>query len=200
MDDDAAFDLYLAARAGAVDCTDAFDLATAVLESAPADRDALELASLAVECAPSSRPRMAELAVAVLATAGFEPGFAEEPQWLARLEDAMRQVNRDLAESGLPRGCRLRLRDGNAHAESWDGHTGTAQGIYPSSGAGQVSALTAVAEDVQDAVMHTIWSAWPVCPAHQLGTHARPHDEAAVWWCTGNGGHVVTPIGEWRDR
>ncbi|MGK5683781.1 hypothetical protein [Actinoplanes sp. URMC 104] len=208
VDDCAAFDrlckkVYAAARAGAVDCTDAFDLAASVLQNGTADRDAAELASLSLECTPASRTRMAELARALLVAVGFEPGFSEEPEWLVRLEEAMRLVNHDLAVTGLPHGCRLRVQDdepgrtGNAYAEAWDGHTGTAQGVFPASGADPVSALVAVAEDAQDAVMHALWSAWPVCPTHGLGVHARVHEGVAVWWCAG---HVVAPIGRWPGR
>ncbi|MFF5076094.1 hypothetical protein ACFY36_03515 [Actinoplanes sp. NPDC000266] len=209
MDDLAAFDrlcrtVYVAARSGEVNRTDAFDLAAAVLESNPADPAAVELASRSLDGPETARPRMAELAIAVLAAIDFEPGFAEEPELLARLEDAMRAVNRDVVATGLAHTCRLRVRPdepgltGNAYAQSWDGHTGTAQGVFPRSGVDPVSALVAVAEDAQDAVMHSLWSAWPVCPAHRLGVHARAHDEAAVWWCAGDNGHAVALIGEWR--
>ncbi|GGN12042.1 hypothetical protein GCM10010109_22350 [Actinoplanes campanulatus] len=198
--------MYRAARTGEVDCTDAFDLAASVLELEPADPDATELATLSLDCADVSRPRMAGLALALLAGIGFQPCFTEEPERLARLEDAMRLVNQDVAATGLPDRCRLRVDDHDwpgltrhAHAETWDGHRGTGGGISPASGADPVSALVAVAEDVQDAVMHAIWSAWPVCPVHELGVHARSHDGAAVWWCGGAGGHAVAAIGVWRS-
>src|ERR1051325_1603522 len=42
--------VYIAVRAGEVDCTDAFDLAVAVLKSRPTDHDATELASLSIDC------------------------------------------------------------------------------------------------------------------------------------------------------
>ncbi|XVU28444.1 hypothetical protein ACQPZJ_15770 [Actinoplanes sp. CA-054009] len=201
MDDVEAFDrlcrtAYLAARSGEMNPTDAFDLAAAVLKSNPTFKDAAELASLSLDGAAPARPRMAELALAVLAAIDFEPGFADEPEWLARLEDAMRTVNRDVAATGLPHTCHLRVT-GNAYAQTWDGHTGTAQGVFPRSGADPVSALVAVAEDTQDAVMHSLWAAWPVCPTHQLGVHAREHDDAAVWWCAAAAGHVVAAICEW---
>jgi hypothetical protein len=64
VDDYEAFDrlaraVYLAARAGTVDCTAAFDLATAKLEVSPLDPDARELALLSVEPnrAGSGNPR-----------------------------------------------------------------------------------------------------------------------------------------------
>jgi hypothetical protein len=133
VDDYAAFDrlcrtVYLAARAGAVDCTAAFDLATAKLEVSPLYPDATELALLSLECAEASQPRMAEVALRLLATA-WDPGFTEEPGWLASLEDAMRLVNRDVAATGIRHPCRLRVRDdppggsGNAYVETWAGTT-----------------------------------------------------------------------------
>ena len=128
VDDYAAFDrlsraVYITARAGAVDCTAAFDLATSWLEERPQDPDATELATLSVECAEARQPGMAEVALSLLATAGFYPGFNEEPGWLACLEDAMRLVNRDVAATGIRHPCRLRVyddeltRSGNAYVE-----------------------------------------------------------------------------------
>jgi hypothetical protein len=152
MDDHVDFDwlssaVYVAARAGAVDCTAAFDLAASWLEERPQDPDATELAMLSIECTRVSQPRMAEVALRLLATANFWPGFKEEPGWLACLEDAMRLVNRDVAATGIRRPCQLRVHDEglnwsvNAYVETWDGYTGVAQGIYPASGADPVSAL-----------------------------------------------------------
>jgi hypothetical protein len=76
---------------------------------------------------------------------------------------------------------------------------GTSGGVFPLSGSDPVSALVAVADDAQDAVMHTIWGAWPVCPAHGLGVSAREAGGAAVWSCKGAGGHVAAPIGRWGE-
>jgi hypothetical protein len=200
--------VYIAARAGAVDCTAAFDLASSWLEERPHDQDATELATLSAECAETSQPRMAEIALSLLAAAGFSPGFNEEPGWLACLEDAMRLVNRDMAATGIRQACHLRVYDderftnnGNAGVETRDGWPSSdAQGIDPVCGADPVDALLAVAEDAQDALMHALWAAWPACPAHRLGLHARDHQDAAVWWCAGDGGHAVAAIGEWQGR
>lgn len=195
--------VYIAARAGAVDCTAAFDLAAGWLEYHPQDPDATELALLSIECTEASQPRMVPAALRLLATANFRPGFKEEPGWLIGLEGAMRQVNRDVAATGIDHPCRLRVLDGevnpegNAYVETWEGYTGTSGGIFPASGADPVSALVAVADDVQDALMEELWAAWPVCPVHRLGVHARQHDKAAVWWCAGDDGHPVAAIGEW---
>ena len=197
--------MYLAARAGAVDCTAAFDLATARLEVFPLDPDATELALLGLECAEAGQPRMAEVALTLLATAGFCPGFAEEPGWLTCLEGAMRLVNRDVAATGIRHPCQLRVRDNQAdgasvYVETWRGYNSSTSGINPASGADPVLARVAVADDAQDALMEELRAAWPTCPVHRLGVHARHHDEDAVWWCAGDGGHAAAAIGEWQGR
>lgn len=209
VDDHAAFDrlartVYRAARAGTVDCTAAFDLATSKQAHYPQDSDATELAELSLECEESSQPRMAEVALRLLATVGFDPGFTDEPGWLTCLEDAMLLVNRDVAATSIGHPCQLRVRDdqfltrgGNAYVETWDGYT-SSLGIYPASGADPLSALVAVADDAQEALMEALWVAWPVCPVHRLGVHARDHKQSAVWWCAGDGGHAVAAIGEWQ--
>ena len=211
MDDPAAFDrlartVYRAARAGTVDCTTAFDLATSKLAHYPQDPDASELALLSVECEESSQSRMAEIALRLLATVGFDPGFTDEPGWLTCLQDAMRVVNRDVAATGIGHPCQLRVRDaellargGNAYVETRDGYT-SSLGIYPVNGADPVSALVAVADDAQEALMEALWTAWQVRPRHRLGVHARDQDQIAAWWCAGDGGHAVAAIGEWQRR
>jgi hypothetical protein len=196
--------VYIAARAGAIDCAAAFDLAASWLAERPQDPDATELATLSVECTPASQSRIAEVALRLLAAANFHPGFTEEPGWLASLEDAMALVNRDVAATGIRHPCQLRVRDEgrnwstNAYVQTWDGYNGTGPGIYPASGADPVSALLAVADDAQDALMHALFAAWPLCPVHRLGAHPRDHEAAAIWWCAGDGGHAVTAIGEWQ--
>jgi hypothetical protein len=62
----------------------------------------------------------------------------------------------------------------------------------------RVSALFAVADDVQDAVMGSLMTGAPQCRQHGLGVHPEERDSQAVWWCSGGGpGHVVAPIGRW---
>ncbi|WP_433796230.1 hypothetical protein [Actinoplanes sp. CA-252034] len=195
--------VYFGAQDVAVDRADAFDLAGLVLASWPGDQDATELASMSIDYTRADWSRMAELALALLAAIRFEPAFPQEPGWLLGLEDAMRLVNHDLAASGLSQGCRLRFREwgdglgGTVYAQSWAGDAGTGSGIPADAGADPVSAVVAVADDAQDAVVHTIWSAWPLCPVHRFGVHVREHDGAGVWWCTGDGGHVAAAVGRW---
>ncbi len=190
--------VYLGARNGTVDREAAFDLACLVLDEEPRDEAAAELARLSTE--GSDDARLAAVALR-LSAERFDPGFDEEPGWLTALEEAMSLVNADMRATGLPGAGRLVVPEWspNAFAESWDGEMGTSGGVFPASGSDPVSALVAVTDDAQDAVMHSVWGTWPVCPAHGLGVHAEARDGAAVWWCAGGGGHVAAGIGQWGE-
>ena len=193
--------VYVTARAGAVDREAAFDLACQVLEDCPLDEAAAELALVSVE--DPDEARLAEVALRVLAEF-FAPGFDEEPEWLAALRGVMDVVNADMRATGLPGTGLVTVPDPNltlahAYVEVWDRYAGTGGGIPPSCGSNPISALVAVADDAQDAVMHAIWAAWPVCPVHSVGVHAEEHDGTAVWWCRGGGGHVAGLIGRWGE-
>jgi hypothetical protein len=79
------------------------------------------------------------------------------------------------------------------------GGSGSTVGIHPSQASDPLQALIAVADDLQNSVMHILWgTVWPLCPAHNLGAHPREHHHTAVWWCNGTGGHVIAAIGQWR--
>lgn len=91
--------VYVAARAGAVDCTDAFDLAASTLKLGGGIPEATELASLSLECTQGGRRRMAEVALRMLAAVNFNPGFAEEPGWLAGLEDACKDHEMSISDA-----------------------------------------------------------------------------------------------------
>ena len=120
---------------------------------------------------------------------------------LAALEEALEIVKADLRACGLPDAVRLYTWDGspNVAVDAWAANS-TGGGICPAAGKDPVTALAAVADDAQDAVMHSVWGAWPTCPEHRLGVHAREHDGAAVWWCSSVGGHAVTRVGQWPHR
>jgi hypothetical protein len=45
--------------------------------------------------------------------------------------------------------------------------------------------LVAVADEPQDAVVHDLMAAWPVCPVHKLGVHPVEHAGVALWRCSG---------------
>lgn len=191
--------VYAGARRHAVDREAAFDLAFQVLEAEPLDADA---AALARACAEEpDEAKVAAMALRVL-DQRFDPGFADEPGWLAALEAALELVNADMRATSLPGTGHLVVPDDfypkNAFVEVWDGWRDTTEGIYPSCGSDPVLALSQVADNAQGAVMHSINGVWPVCPAHSMGVHAEVHDGAAVWWCRSSG-HVVTAIGQWSD-
>jgi len=189
--------VYVAAREGAVDRDSGFDLAAMVLDYQPLNPRAAELADLCVQGADEAR---IAAAARIVLDETFAPGFAEEPAWFAALTGALDRVNADMRATGLPGIARLvdPERSGQrAWVETWDGHRGSGSGVFPASGKDPVTALEAVADEAQDAVMETIWGAWPVCPAHTMGAHAEVRDGTAVWWCKGAGGHAIAAIGAW---
>jgi hypothetical protein len=193
--------VYAGVRDGAVDCEAAFELACLLMEWGPTDPIVEELAELTME--GTGRERIAELARQVLAPR-FEPGFDLEPGRLVALEEALEAVKADMQATGLPGLARLAVPEWSsplhAFVEFRGGGYGSATGIAPANGGNPVWALVAVADEAQDSVMETPWEAWPVCPSHQLGAHAQEHEGAAVWWCNGDGGHVIAAIGKWNSR
>ncbi len=191
--------VYVQARDGAVDFEAAFDLAGFLIEWGPADPLVQELAELSVE--GTDRARVAEVAMQVLAHR-YEPGFDAQPARLAALEEALDAVKADMRSTGLTGPVRVVVPEWASPRSAFvefrgDGY-GSTPGIAPEDGSDTVSALIAVADDAQDSVIETLHEVWPVCPVHQLGAHAREHDGAAVWWCNGNGGHVIVTIGQWE--
>jgi hypothetical protein len=160
-----------------------------------------ELAALAA--AGTDPERIADVASQVLASR-YEPGFDAEPALLATLEGAMEAVRADLRATGLPGPLRLVVPEWAGHRNAFAefrGHGyGSTSGIAPAEGADPVSALVAVADGAQDAIMETLFQVWPVCPAHKFGAHARRAQDVAVWWCNGAAGHVIAPIGRWPLR
>jgi hypothetical protein len=193
--DDLCRRLYLDLRDGVVDRGSAFDLSADLLAEDPADDEAAKAAALALD--DDADDAVLAEAVRELLVYRFEPTFDDEPGWLAALEAALEIVKADLRASGLPDAVRLYTWDGsrNVGVDAWAANS-TSGGIFPEAGKDPVGALVDVADDAQDAVMHSICGAWPTCPVHRLGVHARAHDSAAVWWCQIDGGHVVARIGQ----
>lgn len=190
--------VYAGVRDGAVDRTAAFDLACMVLEYYPLNEAAGELAEASI--ADGDESRLTDAARNFLDAEGFEPGFDLEPGLLTTLEQAMESVNADIRATGLPDTARLIIPEWspyNAFVVTWAGDFGSTSGICPQEARDPVLALAAVADQAQDALMETLEEAWPVCPAHRLGAHARSHEGTAIWWCNGAGGHVAAPIGQW---
>lgn len=191
--------VFAQARDGAVDFEAAFDLACFLIEWGQADPLVQQLAELSAE--GTDRAQVGEVALHVLAHR-YEPGFDAEPARLAALEQALDAVKADMRSAGLTGPVRLVLPDWagrrSAFVEFRGNGYGSTPGIAPEAGSNTVSALIAVADDAQDSVIGKLLEVWPVCPAHQLGAHARKYDGAAVWWCNGDGGHVIAAIGQWE--
>jgi len=156
-----------------------------------------------VERNPAEVPlaEMAALARRILDDAGFEPGFDLAPERLERLRAALRIVARDLPTRGIegepeievlddwyPVGAGVRLAEGERL--NWGGH------ILPGMCDDPTMALTSLAIMVQESLLEWTWQVWPVCPRHDLGVHGSERDGTAVWWCAGDGGHVLAPVGE----
>jgi hypothetical protein len=186
--------LYRSLRDGSVDREAAFDLSTDILDYRPG-AEAAKVAALAID--EDAAPALLAAAVRALLAEHFQPTFDDEPEWLAALEEALEIVKADLRASGLPDAVRLYTWDGsvNVGVDAWAANS-TSGGISPEEGKDQVTALAAVADDAQEAVMLSICGVWPTCPVHHLGVHARAHDGAAVWWCRTGGGHAAARIGQ----
>jgi hypothetical protein len=56
------------------------------------------------------------------------------------------------------------------------------------------SLLVEIADWIQEQVTEDVFTAWPVCPTHDMGLHALEEADRAVWWCA-FGDHEVAPIG-----
>lgn len=194
--------VHMGVRDGVVDCEDAFDFACLLMERGQSGPVVLELAGVAMEGADLDR--IVELARHVLKASGFEPGFDAKPGRLALLEEALEAVRSDMRAAGIPGPVALVVPEWSwpphAFVEFRDGGYGSTTGIAPQSASNLICALVAVADETQDSVMETLGQTWPVCPAHHLGAHAREHEHKAVWWCNGDGGHIIATIGEWNSR
>ena len=186
--------LYRSLRDGSVDREAAFDLSADILDYRPG-AEAAKVAALAID--QDAAPALLAAAVRALLAEHFQPTFDDEPEWLAALEEALEIVKADLRASGLPDAVRLYRWEGSpsVSVDAWAASS-TSGGIFPEQGRGPVTALAAVADDAQEAVMLSIGGAWPTCPVHHLGVHARAHDGAAVWWCRTGGGHAAARIGQ----
>jgi hypothetical protein len=164
-------------------CTDAI---LEVVERNPADVSPAEMAALARR---------------ILDDVDFEPGFDLAPERLETLRAALRVMARDLTTRGIegepeievledwfPVGAGVRLADGVRL--NWGGP------ILPSMCDDPAVALTGLAVMTQESLLERTWRVWPVCPRHDLGVHGSERNGTAVWWCAGEGGHVLAPVGE----
>ncbi|QIY67216.1 hypothetical protein HEP85_05205 [Streptomyces sp. RPA4-2] len=156
-----------------------------------------------VERSPAevSPAEMTALARRILDDTGFEPGFDLAPERLEVLRTALRIVARDLHTRGIdgapeievledwfPVGAGVRLADGERL--DWGSP------ILPNMCDDPAMALTSLATMIQESLLERTWRVWPVCPRHDLGVHGSERGGAAVWWCAGDGGHLLAPVGE----
>lgn len=198
--DQLASQVYAGLRDGDLDPEATFDLACFLIDWGPFGPAVHELAEQSV--AGTDPARLADMAGRVLEESGFEPDFDAEPRLLGELEQALEAVKADMRATGLAGPVRLGfVEDQGSYPRnvfaSFRGSFSYTGGITPGDGRDRVSALLAVADDVQDAIMGSLMTVWPVCPDHGLGGHPREHGGQAVWWCNGGGGHVIAPIGRW---
>jgi hypothetical protein len=191
--------VYVGARDGVLDPEAAFDLACFLMDGGRPSEAVRQLAEQSV--AGTDPAMLADLAGQVLEEVRFEPDFEVEPRLLEVFRRALEAVRADMRATGLDDPDRVHLglddnylRHNFAHFRGYFRFT---RDIAPGEGPDQVTALVAVADDVQDGVMGVLNMAWPVCPGHHFGGHAREHDGRAVWWCKGGGGHVIALIGHW---
>ncbi|MFJ3897262.1 hypothetical protein [Streptomyces sp. NPDC090083] len=191
--------VYLGVREDSLDPQDVVALACELLGWFHHTDAVLEV----VERNPAEVPQaeMTVLARRILDDMGFDPGFDLAPERLETLRVALRVIARDLPtrgiegepeieilEDGFPVGAGVRLADGERL--NWDGP------ILPNMCDDPAMALTSLAILIQESLLERTWQVWPVCPGHDLGVHASERDHEVVWWCAGDGGHMLAPVGE----
>ncbi|MFH8467860.1 hypothetical protein [Streptomyces sp. NPDC017991] len=191
--------VYLGLREGNLDPQDVVALACELLDWFHCTDAVLEV----VERNPGevSQAEMTALARRILDDVGFDPGFDLVPERLETLRAALRVVARDLPTRGIegepeieiledwfPAGAGVRLADGGRL--NWGGP------ILPDMCDDPVMALTSLAILIQESLLERTWRVWPVCPRHDLGAHGSEREREAVWWCAGDGGHTLAPVGE----
>ncbi|MFF8594554.1 hypothetical protein ACF061_24505 [Streptomyces sp. NPDC015220] len=191
--------VYLGLREGDLDPQDVVALACELLDWFHRTDAVLEV----VERDPAEVPQaeMTALARRVLDDSGFDPGFDLAPERLETLRAALRIVARDLPtrgiegepeievlEDSLPVGAGVRLADGEGL--NWGGP------ILPGMCDDPIAALTSLTIMIQESLLERTWRVWPVCPRHDLGVHASEREGEVVWWCEGDGGHMLAPVGE----
>ncbi|MET8289483.1 hypothetical protein ABZV80_30205 [Streptomyces sp. NPDC005132] len=143
---------------------------------------------------------MTALARRILDDAGFDPGFDLAPERLETLRAALRVAARDLPARGIdgepeieiledcfPAGAGVRLADGQRL--NWGGP------ILPNMCDDPTAALTSLAILIQESLLERTWQFWLGCPRHDLGVHCSQRVSEVVWWCAGDGGHILAPVG-----
>ncbi len=192
--------VYAGIRDGNLGREAAFDLACFLMDWAQPDPLVSELAEESAE--GSDQDRRADLARRVLELAEFVPDFELEPRLLTTLEQHLAVVTADLRNTGLHGLVQLVIQDQGEPPHAYvryDGRFGHTSGLAPSDGDGSdpAAALVLVADELQDAVMDSLFAVWPVCPRHDRGAHPRVIGDRGVWRCEAGAGpgHVVADIG-----
>ncbi|MGW0798125.1 hypothetical protein [Streptomyces sp. NPDC002692] len=191
--------VYVGLRHDRLDPQDVVALACEFLDWLPCTDAIAEV----VERNPAEVPgaEMTALARRILDDAGFDPGFDLAPERLETLRAALRVVARDLPTRGIegepeieiledcfPAGAGVRLADGQRL--NWGGP------ILPNMCDDPTIALTSLAILIQESLLERTWQVRPVCPRHDLGVHSVRRESEVEWWCAGDGGHTLAPVGE----
>ena len=188
--------VYLGLREGRLVADDVVELACELLDWGHGGQAVRE----AVERDPGqvSPSELAGLAAGVLGEAGFEPGFDLAPQRLAVMRRALRILARDLPTAGIDGEPHLVTEDSGAAAgvRLADGRllTGDAE-LSAFVGEDLPGAVAAMADHVQSGLLERMWKVWPQCAGHRLGVHSVERQGVALWWCSGDGGHPLAPVG-----
>ena len=196
---------YVGARDGDLSPELSFDLASFLLEWAAPTPAFSELADASLDHAslPGDTRNLAELARQALRAVGYAPDFRLAPELLDAFAEPVEHLTADLRATGLTGQVHLRLPDDDPRPASvWFGYEHSAahtSGLTSFDAVYQTPTdlLTMVADEVQDAVMHAVWGAWPVCPTHHRGVHPALTDGTAAWQCRAGAGHVISTIGQW---
>lgn len=187
--------IYTALRDGVLDAEPLLQLASLLEEQGVSTPATQELGRSAAQPTTADLTRLGER---LLGETGFEPTFALEPRLWATLERSLEVVERDVSTGGITGMLRLVTLDwdggGHARVEFQGGHHGN--GIPPSAGNDLQGALADVADAVQETIMELTWKVWPVCATHDRGLRVELDHGIAVWRCTGDGTHIVAPVGE----
>lgn len=143
---------------------------------------------------------MARSAAELLRVCGFDPGFALAPERLPVLEEAVRLVAADFADSTVVDGLHIAPTDDadpRALLALGDGTLlSTGNGLAASAGDDPVRALVEVAAEVQGEVAARFRLVWPVCREHRLGARPTATAGTARWRCAGGAsGHLVGEVG-----
>jgi hypothetical protein len=191
---------YVRIRDGTLDPDTAFDLAVFLRDWAKPKPVFEALAEASIQAADTET--LAALAREALAAVEYVPDYRTEPELVETINRALEILERDLRATGLSGHARPVVPDDPDIVPTvwvqYQGSFGHTSGISP----GEVLAngpelLRLVADELQDAVMESLFGVWPVCPQHQLGAHPRISDSQPVWWCSSSAGHVIAAIGQW---